>query len=48
MEDSVNTKQQCQSLNRDAGSPDVLVIALSIEKGSDSLQDRKRSNKHLL
>jgi len=38
MEHSVNTKQQCQSLNHDDGSPDVLVIALFMEKGSDSVR----------
>ena len=48
MEDSVNMKQQWQSLNRDAGSPDVLVIALFVEKGFGSLRDRKLSIKHLL
>ena len=34
----MNTKQQCQSLNHDDGSPDVLVIALFMEKGSDSVR----------
>ena len=48
IKDCANTKHHCQSLNRDAGSPDVLVIVLFIEKGTDSVRDRKRSSEHLL